>query len=101
MKSKLMAMISVVLVFVMFAGSTFAFAAPSGDVQLEQFSALQRVQAEPMSDSELSNIDGELAWVPVMAVISLAAIAYLHWKAVTKGIQSFTPAEKNLWNAIR
>lgn len=62
MRRKFMATISAVLVLVMFAGSTLAFAEPIMDVQAGQFSALQGLQAEPLSTAEAEQIKGAIDW---------------------------------------
>ena len=80
MRSKLMTTISVVLVLVMFAGSTLAFAEPIGDVQFDQFSALQGVQTEPLSNVELEQIKGaKINWGLVSDLASM-------WGKILKGM---------------
>lgn len=68
MRRKFMTTISAVLVFVMFAGSTLAFAEPVMDVQINQFSALQGVQAEPLTDNEMALVEGKIVWWAIVAV---------------------------------
>ncbi len=75
MRSKFMVMISAVLVLVMFAGSTLAFAEPIRDVPLEQFTALrQGVQAEPLSNVELEQIRGSKVSIDWKLVSDLASL---------------------------
>lgn len=79
MRSKLMATISAVLVFIMFAGTTLAFAEPNTDTQIDQFSALQGVQAEALSKVESEQIKGSINWALVADLASM-------WGKILKGM---------------
>ncbi|MBI4707121.1 MAG: hypothetical protein HY761_04245 [Candidatus Omnitrophica bacterium] len=59
MRGKFVKTIISVLAIAMLLSSTIAFAEPTKDVQIKQFSALQGVQAEPMSASEMEKVQGE------------------------------------------
>lgn len=93
-----MATISTVLVLVMFAGSTLAFAEPIGDVQLEQFSALRGVQAAPLSSTELDQIKGAKRSVNWKLVSDLASL----WgKILSAMAQAPANPPKALFSALK
>ncbi|MBI5696090.1 MAG: hypothetical protein HZC51_10185 [Nitrospirae bacterium] len=62
MKIKLLAMFSTVLVLTFLAGSTLALADSKEEAIAQtslQFSALNGIQAEPMSNTEMSKVEGK------------------------------------------